>query len=271
MCSRARSKGSAAAATSCWRSRLRAARRIFWRRCSSARDSGIVHDRFHRREGPTLARIMRPSACGAERGHRGDSTNPYRLRARHLRCDRADADARGREANERWSIPAPRHGRPPSSTATASSITTTAIWARSDRIRWMPNAAKAIRRLNDAGYFVFFFTNQSGVARGFSPKNAQQRCTTGCGRTRSQGARHRRCPVLPASSRTDRLRLSRGPSLAQTEPRHDSRSDGSIGRCGTKAVLSSAIGRPTSRPRKPPASPAFFSKAAISMRSSPTS
>lgn len=35
-----------------------------------------------------------------------------------------------------------------------------------ERIRWMPGVAKAIQTLNDAGFHVFVFTNQSGVARG---------------------------------------------------------------------------------------------------------
>jgi D-glycero-D-manno-heptose 1,7-bisphosphate phosphatase len=40
-----------------------------------------------------------------------------------------------------------------------------------EEIRWTPGAAAAIKRLNDAGYFVFVVTNQAGVGKGFFPES----------------------------------------------------------------------------------------------------
>ncbi len=38
---------------------------------------------------------------------------------------------------------------------------------RPDQLQWIPGAQRAVRHLNDAGYYVFVVTNQAGVAKGF--------------------------------------------------------------------------------------------------------
>ena len=42
---------------------------------------------------------------------------------------------------------------------------------RSDQIKWITGAKKAVKFLNSAGYFVFVVTNQTGIARNLYTEN----------------------------------------------------------------------------------------------------
>jgi D-glycero-D-manno-heptose 1,7-bisphosphate phosphatase len=71
-------------------------------------------------------------------------------------------------------------------------------------VEWMPGAVSAVRRLNDAGYYVFLITNQAGVARGYYSECDVQELHRWMQRTlRAQGAHLddiRYCPDHPQSS-----------------------------------------------------------------------
>jgi D-glycero-D-manno-heptose 1,7-bisphosphate phosphatase len=81
-----------------------------------------------------------------------------------------------------------------------------------DRFEWLQGARSAVRRLNEAGYYVFLITNQAGVAHGYYGENDVQELHRWLQQELREDGAHlddiRYCPHHPDGSRPEYKQVS---------------------------------------------------------------